>query len=218
MTTTMTTLQRRRRQSMMLSSLVAAAAFVLASTSTITVTTAFVMIAPTPTNTNTIHRGGARRTMPNASSSSRLYDTIVSPFDNEGSGDSDATTTTAATPSKLEGPLDLTWDNVEAVLDEMRPFLIQDGGNVIIQDIDGPVVRLELQVRCSVPIVGYISLLLLLLFCTKEAKDHCYPWIFVVAVFEMRPKWQKQLAPSILFIQYFRPKFDSFLPSYSATF
>ena len=33
------------------------------------------------------------------------------------------------------------------VLDEMRPFLIQDGGNVAIKEIDGPVVRLELQVR-----------------------------------------------------------------------
>ncbi|OEU14754.1 NifU-domain-containing protein, partial [Fragilariopsis cylindrus CCMP1102] len=43
----------------------------------------------------------------------------------------------------------LTWDNVEAVLDEMRHFLIQDGGNVIISEIDGPVVRLELQGACG---------------------------------------------------------------------
>ena len=34
------------------------------------------------------------------------------------------------------------------VLDEMRPFLIQDGGNVAVSEIDGPVVRLELQVSC----------------------------------------------------------------------
>ena len=72
-------------------------------------------------------------------------ETIVSPFDDsETAGDS--STTTATTTTKLEGPLDLTWENVELVLDEMRPFLIQDGGNVAIQDIDGPVVRLELQV------------------------------------------------------------------------
>ena len=30
-----------------------------------------------------------------------------------------------------------TEENVEMVLDEMRPFLIQDGGNVAIQEIDG---------------------------------------------------------------------------------
>lgn len=38
---------------------------------------------------------------------------------------------------------------MEAVLDEMRPYLIQDGGNVIISDIDGPVVKLELQGACG---------------------------------------------------------------------
>ena len=42
--------------------------------------------------------------------------------------------------------LELTEANVELVLDEMRPYLIQDGGNVAIAEIDGPVVRLELQV------------------------------------------------------------------------
>jgi lysyl-tRNA synthetase class 2 len=73
-------------------------------------------------------------------------DPIVSPFDNSEDGGSDAVATTTTT-EKLEGPLELTWDNVEAVLDEMRHFLIQDGGNVAIKEIDGPVVRLELQVR-----------------------------------------------------------------------
>jgi lysyl-tRNA synthetase class 2 len=77
---------------------------------------------------------------------SALFDTIVSPFDDSG-GDGSSVATESAQPTKLVGPLDLTWDNVEAVLDEMRPFLVQDGGNVVIQDIDGPVVRLELQVR-----------------------------------------------------------------------
>lgn len=78
-------------------------------------------------------------------------DPIISPFDTT-AGDSQeaAATTTATTTEKLEGPLELTWDNVEKVLDEMRPFLIQDGGNVAITEIDGPVVRLELQVSyCS---------------------------------------------------------------------
>ena len=86
-----------------------------------------------------------------ATTTTKLTDTtIVSPFD-EISSDSSTTTETKT----LEGPLDLTWDNVELVLDEMRHFLIQDGGNVIISEIDGPVVRLELQVRKR-----YIMLLL----------------------------------------------------------
>jgi lysyl-tRNA synthetase class 2 len=70
---------------------------------------------------------------------------VISPFDdaNQSTGSSSATTATA------EGPFELTWENVEKVLDEMRPFLIQDGGNVAIKEIDGPVVKLELQVRCN---------------------------------------------------------------------
>lgn len=76
---------------------------------------------------------------------------IVSPFDGgEGSSSGDSSTaTTTEEKSKLEGPLDLTWENVDAVLDEMRGFLIQDGGNVAITEIDGPVVRLELQGACG---------------------------------------------------------------------
>ena len=31
-------------------------------------------------------------------------------------------------------------DNVETVLDEMRPYLMADGGNVELVDIEGPVV------------------------------------------------------------------------------
>lgn len=78
--------------------------------------------------------------------------TIISPFDNTAErGDDDAAVATYAPSSKdplySDEVLDLTWENVELVLEEMRPYLIQDGGNVAIQDIDGPVVRLELQVR-----------------------------------------------------------------------
>jgi hypothetical protein len=43
------------------------------------------------------------------------------------------------------GPLDLTLENVELVLDEMRPYLIADGGNVAVRDIDNGVIQLELQ-------------------------------------------------------------------------
>jgi NifU-like domain len=73
---------------------------------------------------------------------------IISPFD-DSRDDQDSNTSSyrRTDPVELEeGPLDLTWENVEAVLDEMRPYLIQDGGNVAIQEIDGPVVRLQLQV------------------------------------------------------------------------
>ncbi len=65
---------------------------------------------------------------------------IISPFDDS---DNKSASTKTATD---DGPLDLTWENVELVLDSMRSYLIQDGGNVVISEIDGPVVRLELQV------------------------------------------------------------------------
>mmetsp|Transcript_16550 Transcript_16550/g.25050 ORF Transcript_16550/g.25050 Transcript_16550/m.25050 type:complete len:246 (-) Transcript_16550:240-977(-) len=45
--------------------------------------------------------------------------------------------------------LPLTWDNVEKILDEMRPYLMSDGGNVRISEIDGPVVKLELEGACG---------------------------------------------------------------------
>jgi lysyl-tRNA synthetase class 2 len=77
-------------------------------------------------------------------------DVIVSPFDeSNSSAEDDVVATTTTTKQKLVGPLELTWENVDAVLDEMRDFLIQDGGNVIISEIDGPVVRLELQGACG---------------------------------------------------------------------
>ena len=79
---------------------------------------------------------------------SALGMTIVSPFDS--SEDAVATATATATYTPLpsdDEPLELTWENVDLVLEEMRPYLLQDGGNVAISEIDGPVVRLELQVR-----------------------------------------------------------------------
>ncbi|MCW6035432.1 NifU family protein [Spirulina subsalsa FACHB-351] len=45
--------------------------------------------------------------------------------------------------------LALTSDNVEQVLDEMRPYLMADGGNVELVEIDGPVVKLRLQGACG---------------------------------------------------------------------
>ena len=43
----------------------------------------------------------------------------------------------------------LTHENVDKVLDELRPFLKADGGNVEIVEIDGPVVKVRLQGACG---------------------------------------------------------------------
>jgi Fe-S cluster biogenesis protein NfuA len=45
--------------------------------------------------------------------------------------------------------LPLTTDNVEQVLDEMRPYLMADGGNVELVEIEGPIVKLRLQGACG---------------------------------------------------------------------
>ncbi|MEM9566690.1 MAG: NifU family protein [Cyanobacteria bacterium P01_E01_bin.34] len=45
--------------------------------------------------------------------------------------------------------LELTPDNVEKVLDELRPYLIADGGNVELVELDGPVVKLRLNGACG---------------------------------------------------------------------
>ena len=45
--------------------------------------------------------------------------------------------------------LALTNENVESVLDELRPYLMSDGGNVELVEIDGPVVKLRLQGACG---------------------------------------------------------------------
>eukprot|EP01023_Acetabularia_acetabulum_P024208 TRINITY_DN2342_c1_g1_i1.p2 TRINITY_DN2342_c1_g1~~TRINITY_DN2342_c1_g1_i1.p2 ORF type:complete len:248 (+),score=40.79 TRINITY_DN2342_c1_g1_i1:32-775(+) len=45
--------------------------------------------------------------------------------------------------------LELTEENVELVLDDIRPYLMSDGGNVEFVEIDGPVVKLRLQGACG---------------------------------------------------------------------
>lgn len=45
--------------------------------------------------------------------------------------------------------LALTPDNVETVLDELRPYLMADGGNVELAEIEGPIVKLKLQGACG---------------------------------------------------------------------
>ena len=43
----------------------------------------------------------------------------------------------------------LTNENVEKVLDELRPFLMADGGNVEVVELDGPIVKVRLQGACG---------------------------------------------------------------------
>ena len=64
-----------------------------------------------------------------------------------------ASTASAASPPSLDAATDdpraLTIPNVERVLDELRPYLMADGGNVEIVEIDGPVVKVRLQGACG---------------------------------------------------------------------
>ncbi|WP_261357202.1 NifU family protein [Cyanobium sp. Lug-B] len=52
-------------------------------------------------------------------------------------------------PAVDSDPRALTIENVERVLDELRPYLMADGGNVEIVEIDGPVVKVRLQGACG---------------------------------------------------------------------
>ncbi|XP_078434493.1 nifU-like protein 2, chloroplastic [Wolffia australiana] len=54
-----------------------------------------------------------------------------------------------STPNHPIVELPLTAENVESVLDEVRPYLMSDGGNVVLHEIDGNVVRLKLQGACG---------------------------------------------------------------------
>ena len=61
----------------------------------------------------------------------------------------DEASAAASAPKSSSGPLPLTLDNVELVLDDMRPYLMADGGNVAVVDIEGGIVKLELQGACG---------------------------------------------------------------------
>jgi Fe-S cluster biogenesis protein NfuA len=49
----------------------------------------------------------------------------------------------------MAATLELTNENIETVLDELRPYLMADGGNVELVEVEGPVVRLRLQGACG---------------------------------------------------------------------
>tara|TARA_Y100001968_G_scaffold319273_1_gene350561 strand:- start:172 stop:441 length:270 start_codon:yes stop_codon:yes gene_type:complete len=52
-------------------------------------------------------------------------------------------------PNMSNDQLEYNLKNVESVLDELRPFLLADGGNVEVVEIDGPIVKVRLQGACG---------------------------------------------------------------------
>jgi Fe-S cluster biogenesis protein NfuA len=51
--------------------------------------------------------------------------------------------------ASTDDALALTEENVEAVLDEVRPYLMSDGGDVELCEIDGLIVKLRLKGACG---------------------------------------------------------------------
>ena len=62
---------------------------------------------------------------------------------------STAPATDASNPAEASDPRALTIENVERTLDELRPYLMADGGNVEVVEIDGPIVKVRLQGACG---------------------------------------------------------------------
>eukprot|EP00904_Undaria_pinnatifida_P003461 jgi/Undpi1/13115/HiC_scaffold_8.g02777.m1 len=82
-------------------------------------------------------------TRPRSGAAVRMSSTdIESPFATPGMADMEG-------DEDKDALLTLTLENVETVLDEMRPYLMSDGGNVRVVEIDGPIVRLELEGACG---------------------------------------------------------------------
>ena len=77
----------------------------------------------------------------------------VSPFDpNTGEGNAAAAADIELPPEAFQGDgytMELTEENVEKCLDEVRPYLMADGGNVELFEIDGLTVRLKLNGACG---------------------------------------------------------------------
>lgn len=89
-------------------------------------------------------RGGAPAEEAAAASSEGEGDDVVSPFDASG-----LPTATATTTKEEKRPF--TPENVDKVLDEVRPYLISDGGNVSVERVDTETrnVYLKLEGACG---------------------------------------------------------------------
>jgi Fe-S cluster biogenesis protein NfuA len=59
------------------------------------------------------------------------------------------TSSAEATGAAVDDSRALTIENVERTLDELRPYLMADGGNVEVVEIDGPIVKVRLQGACG---------------------------------------------------------------------
>lgn len=88
--------------------------------------------------------GQAERVFHRGNSAVRMAETeqVMSPFAQDGAEEKEET-------KKSAGSLSLTEENVEKVLDEMRPYLLADGGNVNLQGIKDGVVSLQFEGACS---------------------------------------------------------------------
>merc|ERR1719183_26436 len=88
-----------------------------------------------------------------SSSSSSETSPKVSPFDpNTGEANAAAAADIELPPEAFQGDgytMELTEENVEKCLDEVRPYLMADGGNVELFEIDGLTVRLKLNGACG---------------------------------------------------------------------
>ena len=96
-----------------------------------------------------VGRGGATTTTAATTTTTTIgEDTIVSPFeraaeikvdhrDYESTSEYDDATKKQSSATTLDSgsPLELTVENVDAVLDEVRPYLISDGGNVSVRGV-----------------------------------------------------------------------------------
>ncbi|MEB3263429.1 MAG: NifU family protein [Synechococcus sp.] len=65
------------------------------------------------------------------------------------SPDTTATEAATETTAAIDDSRALTIENVERTLDELRPYLMADGGNVEVVEIDGPIVKVRLQGACG---------------------------------------------------------------------
>ena len=63
--------------------------------------------------------------------------------------ESSAMETSVPASAEAADPRALTLENVERALDELRPYLMADGGNVEVVEIDGPIVKVRLQGACG---------------------------------------------------------------------
>jgi Fe-S cluster biogenesis protein NfuA len=76
-------------------------------------------------------------------------DTATTTPETSSASEANAANAAEASAAEATDPRALTLDNVERTLDELRPYLMADGGNVEVVEIDGPIVKVRLQGACG---------------------------------------------------------------------